>query len=122
MATGTHLRGRAECITYKELESVCGLGTVTGLHGANCYHDYTAFVPGVSVRNYTNEELDQMMAEENTPKLYNGKEYTTYEALQEQRRLETLIRKSRQDIVLLKEGGADKKTITLRQCRYRQQQ
>ena len=50
------------------------------------------------------------------------KEYTTYEALQEQRRLETLMRKSRQDIALLKEGGADKKSITLRQCRYRQQQ
>ena len=68
----------------RELESVCGLGTVMGLHEANCYHDYTVFVPGVSVRNYSDEELDQMMAEENTPKSYNGKEYTTYEALQEQ--------------------------------------
>lgn len=121
-ARPTHQVWQGRVYTYKELESVCGLGTVTGLHGANCYHDYTAFVPGVSVRNYTDEELNQMMAEENTPKSYNGKEYTTYEALQEQRRLETLMRKSRQDIALLKEGGADKKTITLRQCRYRQQQ
>lgn len=121
-ARPTHQVWQGRVYTYKELESVCGLGTVTGLHGANCYHDYTAFVPGVSVRNYTDEELDQMMAEENTPKSYNGKEYTTYEALQEQRRLETLMRKSRQDIALMKEGGADKKTITLRQCRYRQQQ
>jgi hypothetical protein len=121
-ARPTHQVWQGRVYTYKELESVCGLGTVTGLHGANCYHDYTAFVPGVSVRNYTDEELNQMMAEENTPKSYNGKEYTTYEALQEQRRLETLMRKSRQDIALLKEGGADKKSITLRQCRYRQQQ
>ena len=121
-ARPTHQVWQGRVYTYKELESVCGLGTVTGLHGVNCYHDYTAFVPGVSVRNYTDEELDQMMAEENTPKSYNGKEYTTYEALQEQRRLETLMRKSRQDIALMKEGGADKKTITLRQCRYRQQQ
>ena len=121
-ARPTHQVWQGRVYTYKELESVCGLGTVTGLHGANCYHDYTAFVPGVSVRNYTDEELDQMMAEENTPKSYNGKEYTTYEALQEQRRLETLMRKCRQDIALMKEGGADKKTITLRQCRYRQQQ
>ena len=121
-ARPTHQVWQGRVYTYKELESVCGLGTVTGLHGANCYHDYTAFVPGVSVRNYTDEELNQMMAEENTPKSYNGKEYTTYEALQEQRHLETLMRKSRQDIALMKEGGADKKTITLRQCRYRQQQ
>lgn len=121
-ARPTHQIWQGRVYTYRELEDICGLGTVTGLHGANCYHDYTAFVPGVSVRNYTDEELDQMMAEENTPKSYNGKEYTTYEALQEQRRLETLMRRSRQDIALMKEGGADKKTITLRQCKYRQQQ
>ena len=41
--------------TMEQLISVCGLGTVTGLHGANCYHDYNAFIPGVSVRTYTDE-------------------------------------------------------------------
>lgn len=66
-------------------ESVCGLGTVTGLCGANCYHWYDVFIPGVSVRNYTDEELQEMMDEENEKTSYDGKEYTTYEALQRQR-------------------------------------
>ena len=26
--------------SYEQLQSICGLGSVTGLHGANCYHDY----------------------------------------------------------------------------------
>ena len=56
-ARPTHQVWQGRVYTYKELESVCGLGTVTGLHGANCYHDYTAFVPGVSVRNYTDEVI-----------------------------------------------------------------
>ncbi len=102
-----------------ELRSVCGLGSVTGLCGANCYHWYDAFVPGVSVRTYTDEQLDRMMEEENTPREYDGKEYTVYEALQHQRRLETLMRKQREDIRLLKEGDAEEDTILAAASRYR---
>lgn len=102
-----------------ELKSICGLGSVEGLCGANCYHWYDAFVPGVSVRTYTDEQLEQMMAEENTPREYNGKEYTLYEALQRQRRLETLMRKQREDIRLLKEGEAEEDAILAAASRYR---
>ena len=80
-----HQVWQGKVYTYEQLQSVCGLGSVTGLHGANCYHDYHPFIPGVSVRNYTDEELDEMMEEENTPKEYQGKEYTAYQALQKQR-------------------------------------
>lgn len=104
--------------TMKQLQQVCGLGTVTGLHGANCYHDYTAFIPGVSVRTYTEKQLQQMIEEENTPKEYNGKEYTTYEALQEQRRMERGMRKTRQDIRLMEEGEADEQSIMLKKGKY----
>lgn len=103
----------------KQLETVCGLGAVTGLCGANCYHQYNAFIPGVSVRTYTDDQLEQMNAEENKPRNYNGKEYTKYEALQQQRKMETLMRKQRQDIKLLKDGGADKETIQAAKSRYR---
>ena len=103
----------------KQLEAVCGLGSVTGLCGGNCYHQYNAFIPGVSVRTYTDGQLDQMNAEENIPKKYNGKEYTTYEALQQQRKMETLMRKQRQDIKLLKDGDADNDRILEAKCRYR---
>ena len=52
-----------------------------------------------------------MLAEENTPKEYYGKSFTTYEALQEQRRMERNMRATRQQIKLLQEGEADEKTI-----------
>lgn len=91
---------------------------MTGLCGANCYHDYSAFIPGVSVRTYTDEQLAAMIAEENTPREYLGKEYTTYEALQHQRHLETVMRKYRQDIKLLQQGGAPERAIILKKARY----
>lgn len=102
----------------EQLQTVCGLGEVTGLHGANCYHDYNAFIPGVSVRTYTDEELEEMIEKENTPQSYNGKEYTTYKALQQQRKMETAMRKTRQDIKLMEEGEADPESIMLKKGRY----
>lgn len=107
--------------THEELISVCGLGSVTGLCGANCYHDYHPFVKGASTRLYTDEELDQMIADENTPKEYAGKQYTTYEALQEQRRRERSIRASRQQIKLMEAGGADSEELILKRAKYQGQ-
>ena len=120
-ARPSHQEWQGRVWTMQQLMDVCGLGTVTGLHGANCYHDYNAFIPGVSVRTYTDEQLEQMMAEENSLRVYNGKEYTMYEALQEQRRMETVMRKTRQDIKLLQEGEAGKDAVTVKKCRYQVQ-
>ena len=116
-----HQKWQGRVWTMEQLQSVCGLGTVTGLKGANCYHDYNAFIPGISVRSYTDKQLKQMMKEENTPKTYNGKQYTTYGALQQQRRMETAMRKSRQDIKLLQEGGADEMEVMLKKAKYQGQ-
>lgn len=77
-ARPTHQPWQGRVYPYKELQSVCGLGTVSGLCGANCYHWYEPFVPGISVRNYTDEELDDMVARENETTPYYGKEYNTY--------------------------------------------
>lgn len=60
-----------------------------------------------------------MNKQENTPKEYNGKEYTKYEASQKQRQMETLMRKQRQDIKLLQDGGADKDDLTIAKAKYR---
>lgn len=117
-ARPTHQPWQGRVWSMAELQSVCGLGSVTGLCGANCYHDYSAFIPGVSVRTYTDEQLAAMIAEENTPREYLGKEYTTYEALQHQRHLETVMRKYRQDIKLLQQGGAPERVIILKKARY----
>lgn len=120
-ARPTHQPWQGRVWTMQQLIDVCGLGTVTGLHGANCYHDYKPFIPGVSVRTYTDEQLDQMIKEENTPKEYLGKKYTTYEALQAQRRMETRMRKTRQDIRLMQDGGADPQDIVLKKAKYQGQ-
>ena len=102
-----------------ELESVCGLGSVTGLCGANCYHSYYPVVPDISVPTYTEEELTEMNRQENIPTDYNGKQYTKYEALQRQRQLETRMRAERQKIKLLQDGEADETDIMLARAKYR---
>ena len=103
---------------YFEVSWHSGLGTVTGLCGANCYHSYSPFTPGITPRTYTDEQLDKMNAEENKPVEYNGKTYTKYEATQRQRRLETTMRAQRQKIKLLEEGGADEQAIINARARY----
>lgn len=118
----THQVWQGRVYSKKELETVCGLGTVTGLCGANCYHSYSPFIKGIDTPTYSEEELDRMNEEENTPKEYNGKEYTAYEAQQRQRQLETATRADRQKIELLTQGGADYDTITGAKVRYFQRQ
>ncbi len=120
-ARPSHQAWQGKVWTMAQLRSICGLGTVTGLHGANCYHDYNAFIPGVSERVYTDDQLEAMMAKENAPKAYNGRQYTTYEALQQQRAMETAMRKTRQDIRLLEEGGSDEESVILRKAKYQGQ-
>lgn len=119
-ARPTHQPWQGKVWTMQQLQEVCGLGEVTGLKGANCYHDYKPFPPG-SVRTYTDEQLARMNKEENTPKEYNGKQYTTYEALQQQRKMERNMRAQRQKIKLLQAGGADEQDIILAKAKYQGQ-
>lgn len=121
-ARPTHQVWQGRVYSKKELETVCGLGTVTGLCGANCYHSYSPFIKGVDKPTYSEEELDRMNEEENTPKEYNGRQYTAYEAQQRQRQLETAMRADRQKIELLTQGGADDDTITGAKAKYFQRQ
>lgn len=118
-ARPSHQEWQGKVFSKKDLETVCGLGAVDGLKGANCYHEYYPFIPGVSKRQYTDEQLNAMNAVENAPMEYMGTQYTKYEATQEQREMERLMRKQRQDIDLLKKGGADDKTIGAARARYR---
>ncbi len=115
-ARPSHQVWQGRVYSKSELGSVCGLGSPGGLCGVHCYHSYNAYIPGVSTRVYTDAQLDQMNREENVPKTYKGREYTTYEALQEQRRLERLMRKQRQDIQLTKKGDAEAMAL---QAKYR---
>lgn len=117
-ARPTHQPWQGRVYSKEELVSVCGLGTVTGLCGANCYHNYYQFIKGVSERTYTDEELDRMNQEDNEKREFRGKSYTKYEALQRQRKLETIMRAERQEIKLLTEGGAGEDDIMSANARY----
>lgn len=114
-----HQEWQGRWYTKDELESICGLGEVTGLCGANCYHDYYPVVPGISEPTYTAEQIEEFNRKENEPVEYNGKTYTKYEATQCQRKLETTMRAQRQEIKLLKEGGASEDDLIAARSRYR---
>lgn len=123
--TGTgyfnHQSWQGRVYSSEELRSVCGLGEGGGLNGWNCYHTYYPFIPGISERNWTDEELDRMIEKENAPKTWNGKEYTTYELTQKQRQMERNMRAQREIIQGLKFGGAEKDLITTAQAKYKGQ-
>lgn len=118
-ARPSHQVWQGRWYTAEELVSVCGLGSVTGLKGANCYHDYYPVIPGISEPTYTEQQLEEMNRKENTPIPYGDKQYTKYEALQRQRRLETTMRAQRQRIKLLKDGVASEDDIIAARARYR---
>lgn len=120
-ARPTHAVWQGRVYSKEELTTVCGLGSVTGLLGANCYHMYFPFIPGISVRNWTDEWLEEQNRKENTPKSFNGKEYTLYEAKQRQRQMETCMRAQREKVDLLKKGGADPDDITIARAKYQGQ-
>ena len=120
-ARPTHAVWQGRVWSKEQLYSVCGLGTVTGLLGVNCYHTYHLFFPGLSERNWTDDWLDAKNEEEAEPKTFDGKEYTLYEAKQRQRQMETAMRAQREKVRLLKHGGADQDEIILHKAKYQGQ-
>lgn len=113
-----HQEWQGKVYTKDELYSVCGLGEPLGLCGINCYHSYWPFVPGVSTRTYTDEQIKAFNEEENRPREYGGKKYTKYEALQEQRRMETQIRAIKERIHLKELAGVDEQLIINDKAKY----
>ena len=77
------------------------------------------FIPGISKRKYTDEWLAEQNKQELEKKEFRGKQYSQYEALQHQRKLERTIRKQKQDVELLESGEADKEEIVAAKCRLR---
>lgn len=120
-ARPTHAVWQGQVWTKEQLYSVCGLGTVTGLLGANCYHTYYPFFPGISQRNWSDEWLEAQNRKESKPKEFRGKEYTLYEAKQRQRQMETAMRAQREKVQMLQDGGADQQEIMLQKAKYQGQ-
>ena len=76
---------------YDDLVTTTGYGYVDGLTGANCRHHKYPFIPGVSERTYTDDQLKHI--DDGLGCEFQGKKYSAYEATQMQRRTERTIRK-----------------------------
>ena len=80
---------------YPSIYEVCGFGAVDGLEGANCRHRRFPWVEGVSERTYTDNQLEHI--DDGLGCTFEGKNYTAYEATQEQRKVERTIRKLKRE-------------------------
>ncbi len=88
---------------YDDLVETTGYGYVDGLTGANCRHHKYPFVPGVSERTYTDEQLKHI--DDGLGCTFDGKTYTAYEATQMQRKIERTIRKLKREKAAYKAAG-----------------
>lgn len=120
-ARPTHSVWQGRVWKEEQLYSVCGLGTVTGLLGVNCYHTYYPFFPGISERNWSDEWLEEQNQKENEPVEFQGKKYTLYEAKQRQRQMETATRAQREKVQLLQQGDDDQQEVILQKAKYQAQ-
>lgn len=84
---------------YPPLVESTGYGTVTGLCGANCYHNMAPYVPGLS------QLPDTDFADQEKLVGMTSDEY--YAATQKQRRYERYIRNKKREIVSFQEAGLD---------------
>jgi uncharacterized glyoxalase superfamily protein PhnB len=75
-------------VQYPDFFEVTGYGEIDGLKGVNCTHNFYPYWEGASVIPDFKEP---------EPKQIDGKEYTMYEATQEQRKLERQIRELKRE-------------------------
>ena len=117
-ARPSHAEWQGKVYKHSELVSVCGLGDVAGLCGANCRHAYYAYFPGISVRAYSDEDLQRIREQDAKEETWLGKTYNGYERTQKARQYESTMRQQRSYIQALNEGGADPADIQAAQTRY----
>lgn len=84
---------------YPDFIKETGYGTVTGLKGANCTHDFYPYWEGASIIPEDIKEPDQ--------RTIGGKTYTYYESTQKQRQIERQIRATKREIEATKSIGGD---------------
>ena len=80
----------------------------------NCRHFVFSIVLGVNQPSYSDKMLNQMNRESQSIIEYEGKKYTSYEATQVQRKLETAIRKEKDRQIIARASG-DKEGVGIAQ-------
>ncbi|MBD8915967.1 MAG: hypothetical protein EGR77_08255 [Pseudobutyrivibrio sp.] len=84
---------------YPDFVKGTGYGTVTGLKGANCTHDFYPYWEGASIIPEDIKEPD--------PRTIGEKTYTYYESTQKQRQMERQIRATKREIEAQSAIGGD---------------
>lgn len=96
--------------------SKTGYGTGPGLCGWNCRHSFFPFFEGLSKEAYSRTELSAMNKKS---VVYNGKQYTDYEASQIQRNIERNIRKWKREFIALDAAELDTSEASARLASWR---
>ena len=85
----------------------------------NCYHYVFYGIAGVSKPNYSKQELDEIIKNNENGAIIDNKHYTNYEISQLMRNLETKIRKQK-DIQILAKASGNKELVKESQDRITQ--
>ena len=89
---------------YEDFKTATGYGTVTGLKGANCRHDFFWVFLGKDKPSYTKSQLASL--NDKTVE-YNGKRMTVYDAQTKMREIERNVRDWKRQSNALKAAGLD---------------
>ena len=103
---------------YVTLEAGTGFGTGAGLGGWNCRHSYHPFFPGYEPA-YSEDNLNEYTKKVCT---YNGKELTEYEASQQQRYFERVIRRWKREYTAMDAAGLDTTQASLKLKQWRERE
>ena len=95
---------------HKENKDGEEYGTFRPISEMNCYHYIFSIIVGVSKPEYTDEELQKIIDDNNKGFDYEGKHYSNYEGTQLQRQLERKIREQK-DIQILAKASDNKELI-----------
>lgn len=99
-----HLNIQGKQFTKKQFERINGdLERPIGEY--NCRHFVFSIILGVNEPSYTKKQLNKYRSQSLSKINYRGKEYTTYEATQVQRKLETAIRKQKDRQIIGRASG-----------------
>lgn len=85
----------------------------------NCKHFIFSIIKGVNLPSYTKEMLEEMEEQSMEEVSYKGKKYTRYEATQVQRKMETAIRREKDNQIIARASG-DEKGIAQAQKKIKQ--
>lgn len=90
-------------------------GSFRPISTLNCYHYVFSIVLGVSKPLYSDTELKKILTEKNKKIEFEGRKYDKYQASQVQRKIETEIRKSKDEYILANVAGDEDLSLKQRQ-------